>query len=57
MSESDKNGWVMPFQSWDKSGVLAYFGQKIGYFGHVFWDMDFKFVLPFIYIDIKGEPN
>ena len=31
---------------------LAYFGPKIGYFGHMFWDMDFKFVLPIIYINI-----
>ena len=52
-----KNGRVIPIQSWDKSGVLAYFGLKIGYFGHNFWDMDFKFVLPIIYINIKGKPE
>ena len=45
----------MPIQSWGKSGVLAYFGLKIGYFGHVFWDIDFKFVLPTIHINIKGQ--
>ena len=45
----------MPIESWGKSGVLAYFWLKIGYFGHIFWDMDFKFVLPIIYINIKGK--
>ena len=25
------------------------------YFGHIFWIMDFKFVLPTIHINIKGE--
>ena len=30
----------MPIQSWGKSGVLAYFGLKIGYFGHIFLDME-----------------
>ena len=45
----------MPFESWDKSGVLACFWLKIGYFGHIFWDMDFKFVLFTIHINIKGE--
>ena len=55
MSKSDKNDRVMPIQSWGKSGVLAYFVMKIGFFGHVFWDMDFKSVLPVIYINIKGK--
>ena len=45
----------MPIQSWGKSGVLAYFAPKIGHFGHIFLDMDFKFVLPIISIDIKGQ--
>ena len=45
----------MPIQSWGESGVLAYFGQKIGYDGHIFRDMDFKFVLPIVYINIKGQ--
>ena len=45
----------MPIESWGKSGVLAYFWLKIGYVGHIFWDMDFKFVLPTIVINIKGE--
>ena len=45
----------MPIESWGKSGVLAYFWLKIAYSGHIFWDMDFKFVLPIIYIDIKGK--
>ena len=40
-------------QSWGKSGVLAYFGPKISHFGHNVWDMDFKFVLPIISIDIN----
>ena len=31
-----KNGRVMPIESWGKSGVLAYFWLKIGYFGHIF---------------------
>ena len=47
----------MLIQSWGKSGVLAYFWLKICYFGHIFWDMDFKFVKPIIYINIKGHPN
>ena len=45
----------MPSKSWNKSGVLAYFGLKIGYFGHIFWNMDLKFVMPIIYINIKGK--
>ena len=45
----------MSYQSWGKSGVLAYVGLKIGYFGHIYWDMDFKFVLPFIYINTEGQ--
>ena len=45
----------MPNQSWGKSGVLAYFGPKIG---HIFGDMDFKFVLPIIFINLlKGKPS
>ena len=44
----------MPIQIWGKSGVLAYFRLTIGYYGHIHWDMDFKFVLPLIYINIKG---
>ena len=38
----------MLIQSYGKSGVLAYFGQIV-------WDMNFKFVLPIIYVDIKGQ--
>ena len=47
----------MPIQIRGKSGVLAYFGPKIRHFGHIFLDMDFKFVLPcfIISIDIKGQ--
>ena len=45
----------MTIQSWGKSGFLAYFGLKIGYFGYIYWDMDFKFVLPIIYIKIEGQ--
>ena len=60
MSKSKKNSSVMPIQSWGKSDDLAYlnFGMKIDYFGHIFWDKDFKFVLPtapIIYINIKGQ--
>ena len=36
-----------------ESGVLVYFELKIGYFGHIVRDMDFKLVLPIIYINIK----
>ena len=54
-TETLKNGRVIPIQSWGKSGVLAYFGLKIGYFGHIYWDMDFKFVLPIIYINIEEQ--
>ena len=35
----------MPIESW---GIF-------GYFGHIFWDMDFEFVLPTIHINIKRE--
>ena len=45
----------MPIESWGKSGVLAYFWLKIDYSGHIFWYMDFKFVLPIIYINSKGK--
>ena len=45
----------MSIQSWGKSGVVAYFGPKISHFGHFSWGMDFKFVLPMISIDIKGQ--
>ena len=45
----------MPIQSWGKNGVLAYFGPNTSYFGHIVWDMDFKFVFPIISIDIKGQ--
>ena len=47
----------MPIQSWGKSGVLTFFGQKICYFGHVFWGMDFNFFKNIIHIDIKGQPQ
>ena len=45
----------MPIQSWGKSGVQAYFGLKIGYFDHIYWDMDFNFVLPIMYTNIEGQ--
>ena len=45
----------MLIKSRGKSGILAYFGLKIGYFGHVFWDMDFKFVIPIVYNNTKGQ--
>ena len=45
----------MPNQSWCKSGVLAYFGPQISHSGHIFWDMNFKFVLPIISIYIKRQ--
>ena len=31
-----RNSRVMPIQSWGKSGILAYFGLRIGYFGHIY---------------------
>ena len=34
---------------------LAYFGPKVGYFGHIFRDFDLKFVLPIIYIKIDRQ--
>ena len=45
----------MPIESWVKSGILAYFWLQVCYFGHIFWDMDFKFALPLIYINVKGK--
>ena len=47
----------MPIESCGKSGVLAYFYLKIDYSGLIFWDMDFKFVLPIIHMNIKGQPQ
>ena len=35
----------MLIQTWGKSGVLAYFGPKISYFGHIFGVMDFLNIL------------
>ncbi len=29
---------------------LAYFGPRIGYYGHIFWDMDFKKPLKWPYL-------
>ena len=34
---------------------VGLFLAKIGYFGHIFGDLDFKFVLPTIVINIKEE--
>ena len=31
------------------------FWAENGYLWHIFWDTDFKFVLPIIYINIKGK--
>ena len=46
----------MLIQSWGENGVLAYFVPKIDrHFGHIFEDMDFNFVLPIIFIYIKGK--
>ena len=36
---------------------MDHFGQIIGYFGHIVQDMDFKFVLPIICINIAGQTN
>ena len=47
----------MTINSLSKSGVLDHFGQIIGYFGHIVQDMDFKFVLPIICINIAGQTN
>ena len=44
----------MPIQKMGESGILAYFEPKVCHFGHIFWDMDFKFVLPIINIDIDS---
>ena len=53
-----KNGRVMPIQSWGKSGFLAYFGPKIGHFGLIFGDIDFKFVLPIVLpLIFRGNPS
>ena len=38
----------MAIESWGKSGVL-------GYFCHIFWDVDFTFVLPTIHFNIKSK--
>ena len=36
---------------------LAYFGPKIGQFGHIFRDFNLQFVLPIIYIKIDVHIN
>ena len=51
-----KNGRVMPIENWGKSGVLAYFWLNIGYFGHIFWDLDFNLFCPTIHININRNP-
>ena len=39
------------YPKWPAAKVAAgYFRPNFGYFGHIFWDIDFKFVLPIIYI-------
>ena len=49
-----KNDRVMPNKGRVPKWQLAYFRPNVGYFGHIFRDIDFKFVLPIIYIKI-GE--
>ena len=47
----------VPIYIWGKSGVLAYYGPKIGHFDHIFGNMDFELVLPDIYIlSIREKP-
>ena len=50
-----KYGRVMPILRLGKIGILTYFAPKVGHVGHIFGDMDFKFVLPVINIDIEGQ--
>ena len=51
------NGRVMPIESWGKSGVLAYFLLKIGYFGHIYLIYGLQIYFAPIHINIKGKPN
>ena len=41
---------LLPLKGMAPKWQLVHFGRKIGYFGHMFLDMDFKFVLPIIYV-------
>ena len=54
-----KIGWKMteifPLEGRAPKWQLAYFRPKVGYFGQMFWDMDFKFVLPIIYHENDGQ--
>ena len=36
---------------------LAYFVPIDGHFGQMFWDMDFTFILPIIYINFNIQTN
>ena len=48
---------LFPLEGRAHKWQLAYIGSKVGYFGHFFKDINFKFVLPIIYININGKNN
>ena len=50
-----KNDQVMAIQTLAKSGRAANFEPISGYFGHIFKDRDFIFVLPIITIKSDGQ--
>ena len=52
-----KNARVMPNIRLHTKLQLAYFRANVGYFGHIFWDIDFEFVLPSIFIKISRQTN
>ena len=43
---------IFPLEGHAPKWQLAYSRPKVGYVAQMFWDKDFKFVLPIIYINI-----
>ena len=47
----------MPIQSWGKSDILAYFGLKIGHFGHIFEDIASNSFCPIFPLISRDKPS
>ena len=47
----------MPIKKFDKSGILAYFGPKVGHFGHFFEIWTSYLFCPPITLMLKGKPS
>ena len=48
---------LCPLESRMPKWQLAYFWANGGHVGNIFWDINFQFVLPVIYIKIEGKTN